>query len=416
MLPYGQTRPLSLFFVTVAGSGDRKSSADTEALWPIRAREKALELERQAAMPDWTINSAAWLAEKKKAEGRNQLTLDTRKEALRDLGPEPEAPLHAFLRVSEPTFEGLVKASVTAPAALSVFTAEGGQFIGGHSMAPDSRTRTAADYSKLWDGSPIDRIRSLDGVSMLPGRRLSMHLMAQRDVAARFLGDPILRDQGLFSRILVAAPDSIAGTRFYRDPQPDDDSAIRAYGARILAILEAPWPLAEGRRNELVPRVLTITAEAAATWTAFYNHIESQLADGGDLRVMQDFASKIAENAARIAGVLTIVNNHCATEIDAETMNLAVTLADWYVAEALRLQHMARTDPKLLQAQRLLDWLGKRPAAITDFRDIMNLGPNSVRTKAEAEKSVAVLADHGWVQEVSRRPRRLQLLTHGLDR
>src|SRR3972149_4993518 len=32
MLPYGQTRPLSLYLATVAGSGDRKTSADNEAL------------------------------------------------------------------------------------------------------------------------------------------------------------------------------------------------------------------------------------------------------------------------------------------------------------------------------------------------------------------------------------------------
>jgi Protein of unknown function (DUF3987) len=40
MMPYGQGRPLSLFFATVAVSGDRKSTADNEALWPITKREK----------------------------------------------------------------------------------------------------------------------------------------------------------------------------------------------------------------------------------------------------------------------------------------------------------------------------------------------------------------------------------------
>ena len=44
-LPFGQTRPLSLFFVTVAGSSDRKTSADNEALIPVRTREKELRSE-----------------------------------------------------------------------------------------------------------------------------------------------------------------------------------------------------------------------------------------------------------------------------------------------------------------------------------------------------------------------------------
>ena len=40
VLPFGQTRPLSLFLVTIAASGDRKSSADNEALRPIHMHEK----------------------------------------------------------------------------------------------------------------------------------------------------------------------------------------------------------------------------------------------------------------------------------------------------------------------------------------------------------------------------------------
>jgi hypothetical protein len=43
----------------------------------------------------------------------------------------------------------------------------------------------------------------------------------------------------------------------------NDDAAIRAYGARILSLLEAPWPLAERSGNKLAPCALTITDDAA---------------------------------------------------------------------------------------------------------------------------------------------------------
>ena len=49
MLPYGQPRPLSLYLVTVAASGDRKSTADNEALWPVRKHEKALKEQHDLA-------------------------------------------------------------------------------------------------------------------------------------------------------------------------------------------------------------------------------------------------------------------------------------------------------------------------------------------------------------------------------
>jgi hypothetical protein len=410
VLPYGQTRPLSLFFVTVAASGDRKSTADNEALWPIRKREKTLKEEHEKEHRLWSIAHAVWNAEKKKIENNRKMDFDARREALTDLGPEPERPLHPFLTAPEPTIEGLVKAWVTAPAALGIFTAEGGMFIGGHGMSQDNRLRTAAGYSEMWDGHSIKRIRSLDGVSILHGRRLSMHLMVQHEAAAQFLADPLLRDQGLLSRMLVAAPDSIAGTRFYRDTAPADDAAIHSYGARILSILEGWWPLVEGRRNELEPRALTITAEAAHAWRAFYDHVEGQCGPGSDLRPVQDFAAKAAEHAARIAGVLTIVNDFRATEIGIEAMHSALTLADWYVAEAVRLQRAARTDPRLLLAQQLLDWMRERGEDVIGFRDVIRLGPSAVRTKAAADEALAVLAVHGWIEEVSARPRRVRLV------
>lgn len=411
MLPYGQTRPLSLFFGTVAASGDRKTTTDNEALWPVRRREKALCEEYDRAHRDWMIAQAAWSAEKKKIEADRKLDLDRRRATLADLGPEPVRPLHPFLTAPEPTIEGLIKAWVSAPAGLGIFASEGGMFIGGHGMSQDNRLRTAASYSEIWDGRPIKRIRALDGVSILHGRRLSMHLMVQHDAAAQFLADPLLRDQGLLSRVLVAAPDSIAGTRFYRDSVPEDDAAIRAYGARILSILEAPWPIVDGRRNELEPRTLVMTTDAANSWRAFYDHVEKQCGPGNDLHPVQDFAAKIAEHAARIAGVLTIVDDLRATEIGVGAMHSALALADWYLAEAVRLQRAARTDPRLFRAQQLLDWLRERGEDEISFREIVRLGPSALRMKASAEEAVAILLSHGWIAEVSSRPRRIKLVS-----
>src|SRR4051794_17478814 len=52
-LPTGQTRPVSGYFVTVAASGERKTSADTEALWPIRKHEENLRIRFDAEMPGY---------------------------------------------------------------------------------------------------------------------------------------------------------------------------------------------------------------------------------------------------------------------------------------------------------------------------------------------------------------------------
>lgn len=409
-LPYGQTRPLSLYLVTVAASGDRKSTADNEALWPLRKREKDLKEIYEADLKLWNVEVGAHGAEKRKIEANKKLSLSERKDALQDLGSEPERPLYPFLTAPDPTVEGLLKAWVNAPASLGIFTAEGGQFTGGHGMGAENRLKSAAIFSEIWDGHPVKRIRAGDGVSMLYGRRLSLHLMVQPDAAVGFLGDRLLRDQGLLSRVLVAAPESIAGTRLYRNVQPEDDAAIRAYGARLLSILESEWPLEEGKRNELSPRVLTMSSAATAAWTMFFDHVEKQTGRGSGLNPIADFAAKAAEHAARIAGVLTIIDDCQAEVIEQAAMADALALVDWYVAESLRLQQAARTDPNLLQAQALLDWIRSHDEGQIDFRDILRLGPAQTRTKAAAEKAVDTLLAHGWLREVAKRPRSLALV------
>jgi hypothetical protein len=410
LLPFGQPRPLSLYLVTVAASGDRKTSSDNEALWPIRKDEKALKDRSESEYEVWSIAHASWTAERRKIEGDKKLNYETRKTELRNLGPEPPRPLHPFPTAADPTIEGLVKAWSSAQAALGIFTAEGGQFTNGHGMSQENRLRTAAACSELWDTQPIKRVRAADGVTILRGRRLAMHLMLQPDAAAAFLADRVLRDQGVLSRMLVAAPDSLAGMSFYRETLPDDDAAIRAYGARLLSLLEAPWPLAAGKSNELEPRTLPMSADVAAEWRAFHDHIESQCGRGQQLSGIQDFAAKAAEHAARIAGVLTIVEDRHAGEISPSAMEGALTLTDWYVAEAVRLHGAARTDPRLLRSQQLLAWMQSQGSEEIDFREVLRLGPGPVRTKAIADEALAILMDHGWVRQLSDRPRRFRVV------
>jgi Protein of unknown function (DUF3987) len=397
MLPYGQRRPLSLFFATVAATGDRKSTADNEALWPIHKREKALRDEHDEAMKTWRIEHAAWAAEKRKIEGKVNITLSGRRELLTILGAEPTKPLEPMLVDGSPTIEGIVKNWTNLHPALGIFTAEGGIFTGGHAMNDDNRLKTAAALSELWDGKPVKRVRATDGVSIFPGRRLAMHIMIQPGASGAFLCNEALRDQGLLSRVLVAQPESLAGTRLYLERQPDDTKAINAYGARLLSILETEPTLAEGKRNQLEPRVLSLSPEASAAWKEFHDHVETQCGKGGNLSPIKDFAAKAAEHAARIAGVIAIVEDIYTDQIGAGAMHGALTIADWYLAEACRLQQAGMTNPRLRRAKALLEWLQARPDGRATFREILRLGPNQTRSKDLAEEALAILKAHNWI-------------------
>lgn len=163
--------------------------------------------------------------------------------------------------------------------------------------------------------------------------------------------------------------------------------------------------MADGASNELAPRALPMSADAAELWKRFFNHVELQSGNGGDLAPIRDFASKAAEHAARIAGVLTVVNDLHAEDIGLIAMENAVELVNWYLGEAERLQSASRLDQKLLRASALLDWLKGRDSNECGFREILQFGPSAVRTKEKADEAISVLTAHGWLAETSKRPR-----------
>jgi hypothetical protein len=307
------------------------------------------------------------------------------------------------LTCGEPTFEGLCKLLAVGQPSIGIFAAEGGQFIGGHGMADDAKLRTAAGLSAVWDGEPIKRVRANDGATMLPGRRVALHLMAQPDVAAIWLGDRLLVDQGLMSRVLLTAPEAASGTRMWREASPASEAAMKCYGARLLDILERPFPLAPGTRNELAPRTLVLSPEARRLWIAFHDYVERRLSAGGELEPVRGLANKLPEHAARIAAVLTLVGDIDANEIAGSEMERGIALAEHYVCEALRLFGASRINGDLRLAQRLLDWLlmvWHEPNV--SLPDVYQRSLNAISDQATARRLVGILEGHYWLVRIDK--------------
>ncbi len=400
-LPTGHRRPLSSFCLTVAESGERKTACDEEALWPIRKREDTLRERYDIDIEDWRNDQEAWETQRRQILNNKTDYPDrtAKKAALDDLGPAPTAPLFPMLRCDEPTIEGLAKLYAISHPSLGIFSAEGGQFIAGHGMNAENKLKTAAALSKLWDGAPMTRVRAGDGSTTLPGRRLSLHLMVQPDVASVMLSDPVLADQGLLSRVLVVAPESAAGTRLWREPLPESDQALRRYGARLLDIMELPLPLAEGKPNELAPRILSLSPEARQVWTAFADHVEKQIGLGGAMEPIKGLANKLPEHASRLAAVLALVEDSQAPEVSKDHLAAGIRLAEHYASEASRLFSAGRADPDLLLAQRTLDWLrGSWDESHVGLSDLYRLGPNPIRERKTAKRIIGILEEHGWIE------------------
>jgi hypothetical protein len=394
----GQAKPVSNYFITCAATGERKSACDTEALWPVRKRETALRQAYGAELPRWENAKTAWDKAREAAVKRSKGDRLAIEHALEEIGDPPPAPLHPMLTCPEPTFEGLCRLYAGGMPSLGLFANEGGQFVGGHGMSDDNKLKTAAALSSLWDGESIRRVRSGDGVSELPGRRLATHLMVQPMVASIWFRDRLLNDQGLMSRMLVTAPDSAAGTRFHRQEQAETDHNIKRYGARLLSILEIPLPLAANRTNELTPRSLTLSTAARPLWIEFDNRKEVAIQEKGEYASIRGLANKLPEHAARLAAVLKLVLDISAGEISGDEMAAGIVFAQHYAAEAVRLFGTSQIGEDLYLAQKALDWmLHQWSELVISLPDLYQLGPTAIREAATARKIVAKLEEHGWL-------------------
>jgi hypothetical protein len=397
-LPTAQARPIANYFVSVAATGERKSAVDREALSPVRKREASLGESYDGERLNYENAKEAWDGARKAAIKAGKKDRGLIKEGLDMIGPPPSPPLRPIMTCTEPTYEGLCRLLLDSLPSVGIFAAEGGQFIGGHGMADDARLRTAAGLSALWDGETIKRVRALDGVTILPGRRLTLHLMAQPDVASIWFNDRLLVEQGLMSRVLVTAPQPASGTRMWHEASPLSDRDAKRYYARLLEILERPLPLADGKRNELAPRALRLSAGARGVWIRFHDHIEARIGRGGELEPVRGLGNKLAEHAARIAAVLMRVNDVNAVEITRLEMERGIALAEHYACEASRLFGASRVRADLHLAQRLLDWLlttWREPSV--SLPDIYQRGLNAIGDQATARRLVGILEGHGWL-------------------
>lgn len=395
----GPACPTSLFFFSIAASGDRKSTSDRLAILPVKDREEAMSVRHEVEKHEYAIADAAFKAATTKAKSSAKTRADI-EQAMRDAGKPPIRPIDPMLTVDEPTGPGLQRAFAEASPALGLFSDEGAAFLGGWSMQDENQASTGAMLSKLWDGSPIKRIRADkdNGTQILYGRRLSVHLMVQPDIAGKLLGNKAVRNQGLLSRILVAAPASLKGQRFWAEPDPIHQEHLRKYHARLGRLLAQDFKFRDPATRALDCDLVKLSPAARARLIQFSDHCEKHLAPGAKYGEISDFASKMAENATRLAAVISYFQNgpdliiHGLSE---QAANAGIALVEFYAGEAARLYGTSALDDDTANAAILIDWIRKRNLPAIGMRFINRRGPTQVRNAVPLRRAIDVLVEHG---------------------
>ncbi|WP_279598921.1 YfjI family protein [Methylobacterium sp. J-076] len=410
-------RPLSLFMLAVAVSGERKSACDDLALMSVARAEAQLRAEHVEELREYKATHAAFEAEKKKIERDNKLSHEERRQRLRALR-EPDVPLAPVIRAKEPNLEGLLNLLQIGRGSVGIFTSEGGQFLGGHGMTQEAKTRTVTGLSELWDSGSAQRVRARETL-FLNGCRVGISLAAQPRVASALLGDELAKDQGFVGRFLITMPDSRIGLRQIRGTNPLTDMRLTDFHDLCRQCLNAGLPLREGSRNQLEPPVLDLDPDAAILWRQFAQSVEDGCAPGGPWVPVRSAALKMAENVARIAAVSTVFQAPSITwpsriaradrvleaTVPAETMAAAIAVGTFYLQEALRLTGHAILDPETRAQNELAEWVAEKhsPGDLTAPSILQKMAPSHLRTDAATlRRRVEALVGFGRLEPAGR--------------
>ena len=413
--------PCSLYLITLGESGERKSTIDSSFHGPIKAaiQEKAKAM--QPALDDYFAEHDAWEAEyngikdKIRAEAKAENSTQELTEKLKDIRHhEPIRPRVMAMYTSDNTAEGARKHLGERFPAIGVISDEGGAVFGSHGMGSETVSRTLSNYNIYWDGGTLDILRGGEGTVSLSGVRMTFAVMVQQAALEDFQekSKGLAGGNGFFARCLVALPESTQGKRLYKQP-PADMPALNKYINQLLTILEGEFPLNE--QGTLEPPVVPLSPKAHEHWVKFFNTVETKLGPSGAFAEIKDFASKAADNAARMALIFEMVEQGCIPQsVGLENFNNAAGLVYWHLLEAIRFSHQINIPSDQLRAIKLDEWLIDRCKNESIDRVersiIQRYGPRALRNGKHLDSALSSLDEAGRVRIESKGKKKVILV------
>jgi putative DNA primase/helicase len=355
--------PVGLFLLTIADSGERKSTCDsffTSAIRDYQATQaeaaKPEQEKHRAKLSAWEAKRAGMLEAIKQASKGSKATASIESELHKHEQDKPEPPRVPKLIRGDDTPENLAYVLAREWPSAGAISAEGGIIFGSHGMGAESAMRNLALLNILWDGGTLDIGRRSKESFTVKGARLTVALQVQEPTLREFFAKSgaLARGTGFLARFLVAWPESTQGFRPFTEA-PANWPHLAEFNRRIAAILNQPAPIDDS--GALTPAMMTLAPEAKRAWVAFHDAIEGELASGGELYDVRDVASKSADNAARLSTLFQVFEHETGGAVGLDCFEGASRIAAWHLHESRRFFGELALPAELADAARLDTWL-----------------------------------------------------------
>lgn len=390
--------PVSLYFLLIAESGERKSSVDHAFSSIIRKWEQTSRIKLSPVIQFAKTKHQIWFAEKMGV--LSQIRRATDEKSVKDLDNklqeimerEPLIPLLPHLFYEDVTQEALVEQISEGWPSTSLWSDEGALVLNSHGMQ-NTTPKFVALLNRIWDGKPFNLNRKTSKNLTVANRRLTVSLMLQPLILQQMLSKSggVNRQSGFMARSLMAFPESSMGERLYQEP-PENQPELSKFHERLKECLNESLSLDKDGCHGIP--TLQLSIQAKSIWVSFFNEIEKELTDKWSS--IKDFASKAAENTARLAGLLHLFSGKQG-QINHEEMQQAIEVIRWHLSETRRIFYSRPKSSQHADAIKLLDWIVDKAFSTASPRFLQQYSP--IREKQRRDKAVQMLIDHNYLCE-----------------
>lgn len=385
--------PVSLFLLTLAESGERKSTVDKLLMKPLYQLEGNLFEKYTHDLIIWQSDEAIFNIEKKalmlklKSDIQRNKDYFATNEKLKDLlQSPPKAPVRFKLIFNDATPAAIKDHLCGYWRSVGIMSDEAGAIFNGYTL------NELPFINKMWDGATFSVERKSEPEKLIRNARLTLALMVQPDVFKGYLQrkGEAAKGIGFFARCLICQPDSTQGSRKISSPVVSSEH-LPVFHQRLMEIVNDNITL-DNKNDRLC---LRFSLEAENRWIEFYNKVESDMGFFGSLSNCKDYASKVAENMARVASLLHYFNGNDG-DIPLSAIEDAVKITTWYVNEYIHLFSKPNEFTLAIsEGDELYWWIknhcNRHVVPYITKNTILQYGPNKFRNRSKANELLNML-------------------------
>lgn len=305
----------------------------------------------------------------------------------------PEKPPYLRTTVSDATLEGLVSILEENPNGVLAEFDELAGFFGSFDKYRSGSGSDSATWLSIYNGDSITVDRKGTGHTFVPAAYVSITGNIQPGVLPDCFTSKH-RESGMMARFLMALPNRIA--KQWNENEISNET--NGHVARLFSYLYSLEPQIDDASNR-TPYLFYMNPEAKQHWISFYNRHNQELAEHSGS--MAAAYSKLEEYPLRFALIF-----HCVKQamgfapdhyIQADTIQSAIALTDWFKNESQRIQSLMSFGEKKTDTERLVEFIRNKGGVVTS-RVLQRSNKKRYPTSPVAEAALNELVEAGLGQ------------------